>query len=163
MAAGRSVGEAAREALLPTALGMVVGAAKDMLPPAVGLGLVIGAGALWGAREVLSPHQASINRPGECLEVKDHLVAGKTNVVVFSAPWCPACRQEEPRLKEMCQADPDKVVLKVDIKDWDSPVAKQYDIHSLPHFQIYDQQGQKLHEGDRARAEFDQWCSQLGI
>lgn len=41
-------------------------------------------------------------------------------------------------------------VLKVEIGKWGTPVAKQYDIHGIPFFQVYDASGRKIAEGDAA-------------
>jgi hypothetical protein len=35
----------------------------------------------------------------------------------------------------------DTVVMFINIKEWGSPVATQYDINSIPHFKIYNSEG----------------------
>ena len=42
-------------------------------------------------------------------------------------------------------------LIKVDVAKWESPVAKQFDLHSLPSFVVYDTKLQELHRGDPAR------------
>jgi hypothetical protein len=37
----------------------------------------------------------------------------------------------------------------IDIKEWESPVAKQYGITSVPYFKIYDGDGKLITEGGR--------------
>jgi hypothetical protein len=65
-------------------------------------------------------------------------------------------------------------VVKVDINrpgvkkiDWDSPVAKQYGMGSIPRFKIYGPDGKLIAEdiGDSkpARAMVNQWCEALGF
>ncbi len=36
------------------------------------------------------------------------------------------------------------VVKRVDIRDWKSPVSKQYGIRSIPYLVLYDDQGQRV-------------------
>jgi thioredoxin-related protein len=43
----------------------------------------------------------------------------------------------------------DTVVMFVDIKEWESPVASQYNIRSVPSFKIYDSSGVLITEGSR--------------
>jgi thioredoxin-related protein len=43
------------------------------------------------------------------------------------------------------------VVLKVDIREWGSPVANQFNIRSIPHLMIYDKSGKKITEGQGAK------------
>jgi hypothetical protein len=54
----------------------------------------------------------------------------------------------------------DIIVHKVDINrpgirgiDWESPVARQYNIHSVPYFMIYDPSGKLTHQGQEAYTE----------
>ena len=42
------------------------------------------------------------------------------------------------------------VVLKVDIREWGSPVANQFNIRSVPFLMIYDKSGKKIAEGGEA-------------
>jgi hypothetical protein len=43
-------------------------------------------------------------------------------------------------------------MVKVDIKDWSSPVAKQYNLRSIPYFIIYGLDGKVAHTGQEAIA-----------
>jgi hypothetical protein len=42
------------------------------------------------------------------------------------------------------------VVLKIDIDEPDSPVARQYQIETIPFFEIYDEEGREVAKGDSA-------------
>lgn len=89
--------------------------------------------------------------PGGTVNIKDHLVPGKTNIIDFYADWCGPCKKIAPHLEELNDnKDNNVVVLKVNIKEWDSPVCKQYDINSVPSFMIYDGKGKLVSEGDEA-------------
>jgi len=58
----------------------------------------------------------------------------------------------------------DIAVVKVDINrpgvkgiDWESPVAQQYQLHSIPHFKIYGPDGKLQAEGDAAYDQVQKW------
>lgn len=45
-------------------------------------------------------------------------------------------------------------LLKVDIARWDSPVARQFNIRSIPHLMVYDRSGTKVAEGLREGIDY---------
>ena len=97
-----------------------------------------------------APLHNSINQPGVRLDLKAHLAAGKINVIHFYADWCPACRNWKPTLDAINAQFPDMRVLFVNIGEFDSPVAQQYGITSVPQFQIVSKRGQLLARGKAA-------------
>ena len=79
---------------------------------------------------------------------------GKTNIVDFYSDYCPPCKKISPLLQKLGRKRPDLAMLQVDINrkgvkgiDWSSPLARQYELSSIPHFQIYDGEGNLLKEG----------------
>jgi thiol-disulfide isomerase/thioredoxin len=78
---------------------------------------------------------------GDYVDVAHSLVPGKINVVDFYADWCGPCRMVTPYLEKLVHDDRDIVLRKVDIVNWVSPVAKQYEITSIPHVDVYDRKG----------------------
>ena len=111
---------------------------------------------------------------GERVELADYLVPGKTVIFDFTSKYCPPCRMYDEPLKALHQKRADIAVVKVDINrpgvkkiDWDSPVAKQYGMNSIPRFKIYGPDGKLIAEdiGDNkpARAMVNQWCEALGF
>jgi thioredoxin len=97
-------------------------------------------------------------KEGQEIELKDHLVAGKMNIIDFYSEFCPPCKAVAPMLEQLAAKDPDVVVGKVDINrpdtrgiDWNSPVAQQYNLRSIPHFKIYDGEGKLVAEGQEAK------------
>lgn len=101
---------------------------------------------------------------GEEVDLEDHLVAGKITIFDFYSDYCPPCHIESQRLEELVKRREDIAVVKVDINrpgrtgiDWESPVARQHSLHSIPHFIIYDADGRVMAEGREARRQAEQW------
>jgi thiol-disulfide isomerase/thioredoxin len=95
--------------------------------------------------------------PGAEFSVEAHLQRGKTTIVDFYSEHCPPCRQISPLLKKLEKMRSDLAVVKVDIDrkgagsiDWLSPLARQYDLQSVPYFRIYDQEGNLTKQGQEA-------------
>jgi thiol-disulfide isomerase/thioredoxin len=94
---------------------------------------------------------------GAEVKITDYLVSGKTTIFDFTSQYCPPCRAVAPLLEKLHQTRDDIVVVKVDINrpsvkgiDWDSPVAKQYELGSVPHFKVYGPDGKLMAEGKPA-------------
>ena len=94
---------------------------------------------------------------GQPIAVADYLVPGKTTVFDFYSEYCGPCMQIAPELEKLHARRADLAVVKVDINrpgvkgiDWQSPVALQYDLHSIPHFKIFGPDGKLKAEGDDA-------------
>ena len=90
---------------------------------------------------------------GETVNLTDYLVPGKTVVFDFTSKYCPPCRAYDEPLHQLHGKRDDVVVVKVDINrpdkkgiDWQSPVARQYDLYSIPHFKVYGPEGKLLAE-----------------
>jgi thiol-disulfide isomerase/thioredoxin len=85
---------------------------------------------------------------GSRVELEDHLVDGKYVLFDFYADWCGPCRVLEPHVKALADQHPDQLaVRKVDIINWQSEVARQYRMQSIPHLKLYDPSGQLVAEG----------------
>jgi thiol-disulfide isomerase/thioredoxin len=102
---------------------------------------------------------------GEQVNLDDYLVAGKTTIVDFSSEYCGPCRALAPRLEELANRRDDIVVVKVDINrpgqvgiDWQSPVARQFQLRSIPHVRIYGPDKQLQAEGRPALGQVIEWC-----
>ena len=102
-------------------------------------------------------HAVNAHAPGAELTITGYLKAGKTNIVDFYSDYCPPCRKISPLLQELGRKRPDLAILQVDINrkgikaiDWSSPLARQYELNSIPHFKIYDGEGNLLKEGPEA-------------
>jgi len=94
---------------------------------------------------------------GDKVDLADYIVKGKTTIVDFSSEFCGPCRQIGPKLEALAKGRDDIYVVKVDINrpgvqgiDWQSPVAKQYGLQSIPAFKVYGPDGKLQAEGDQA-------------
>ncbi len=102
------------------------------------------------AQEVVLSH-------GDPIDLAPHLVQGQINVIDFYSEFCPPCRRIAPHLRQMDAERSDITVIQVDINrpgvngiDWQSPVARQFKLQSVPYFRVYDAQGRLLAEGRQA-------------
>jgi thiol-disulfide isomerase/thioredoxin len=112
-----------------------------------------------GAHDVISH--------GERVDLEDHLAAGKITVFDFSSEYCPPCVVLGPELEKLDARRDDLAVVTVDINrpgrtgiDWQSPVARQYFLRSIPHFIIYDADGRRMAEGRQAAEKVFGWLEE---
>jgi thiol-disulfide isomerase/thioredoxin len=108
--------------------------------------------------------------PGGEFDIEPYLQKGKINIVDFYSDYCPPCRKISPLLKKLDKQRQDLVVLPVDINrkgikgiDWMSPLAQQYKLNSIPHFLIFDADGNLSKEGQEALVEIMRWLINAGI
>jgi thiol-disulfide isomerase/thioredoxin len=114
---------------------------------------------------------------GEQVNLADYLVPGKTVIFDFTSKYCPPCRFYDEPLHELHASRDDIVVVKVDINrpgvqriDWQSPVAQQFKLQSIPQFKIYgpdgklvaedvldNRDGKWIRRDTPARAQVDAW------
>lgn len=107
---------------------------------------------------------------GEEVDIASYVVKGKITIFDFYSEYCPPCRRIAPLLEKLAEKRDDIVVIKVDINrpgvrgiDWESPVARQYRLQSIPHFKIYGLDGKLQMEGDRAYEQVLRWIKEAGI
>lgn len=94
-----------------------------------------------------------INQSGERVDVKAHLVPEKINIIEFVTSWDRAAARLHLQLTEYEKSNPDVVVLRVQVKNMQSPVAKQYNLDKIPHYIIYDEKGELMCQGQAAFQE----------
>ena len=124
--------------------------------------LAIPLAAFAADNQTKGPKPAHISQ-GKEVTLADYLVPGKTTVFDFYSEYCPPCRAIAPKLVKLHQNRDDIAVVKVDINrpgvkgiDWESPVAQQYQLHSIPHFKIYGPDGKLQADGDAAYGKVSQ-------
>jgi thiol-disulfide isomerase/thioredoxin len=88
-----------------------------------------------------SGQQVKVITHGAQVDITKHLALGSVTVVDFYADWCGPCKQVSPSLEQMAKTDPQIVLRKIDIVDWQTPVVKQFNIHSIPQINVYNRAG----------------------
>ncbi len=100
-----------------------------------------------------------LNKPGQRVDVNSKLVAGKQTLVVFHSDNSPISRRMLGEFKALGERRQDLAVLIVNVNVLGSPVAKQYNITSVPSCKIYDAKGMLTMEGSPAYNQALKWCS----
>ncbi|MBX9725384.1 MAG: thioredoxin family protein [Candidatus Obscuribacterales bacterium] len=123
-----------------------------------------------GAKETGAMLHANYEHPGSAIDLKSFLSKENDTVLFIHSPHCGPCKKVEPKMKKLAKARTDlKIVdLLLDAPSskgigWDSDAAKQFDIHAVPYYLIYDPSGKKLASGDEAETKIESWMKAVGI
>lgn len=85
---------------------------------------------------------------GKAFDVQSLVVPGKVAVFDYYADWCGPCKLLSPRLERLAATYGDVALRKVDIKDWESPAARQatrdFQLPGLPYVRVYGPTGRFL-------------------
>ena len=107
-------------------------------------------GSAYSAQQAVNQSTTAAARRGEAIKVishgaqvdiSQHLVLGNVTVIDFYADWCGPCRQLSPSLEQMAGNDPEIALRKIDIVNWKTAVAQQFNVHSIPQVNVYDRNG----------------------
>lgn len=82
-----------------------------------------------------------ISYNGEEVDLSSHLVSGGITIFDFYADWCGPCKSLSSNLEPYVKNREGVYLKKINIKDWNSPVSKYYNIRSIPSVWIYDKNG----------------------
>ncbi|SDR74125.1 thioredoxin family protein [Opitutus sp. GAS368] len=90
---------------------------------------------------------------GQTVNLADYVVPGKTTIFDFTSKYCGPCQAYNEPLAQLHRQREDVAVVKVDINrpeatriDWQSPVAQEFGLHSIPHFKVYGPDGTLIAE-----------------
>jgi thiol-disulfide isomerase/thioredoxin len=110
------------------------------------------------------------NNPGMEVQIEEFVQGDQMTIFDFYSQFCPPCRKISPWLKQLDEKRDDIIVFKVDINrsgvrgiDWRSPVAQQYGLKSIPHFIIYNDEGELILEGKPAYTKVLELLQEEGI
>ena len=78
---------------------------------------------------------------GAQVDINQHLALGNVTVVDFYADWCGPCKRLSPSLEQMMRTDPEIALRKIDIVNWNTAMARQFNVHSIPQVNVYDRSG----------------------
>lgn len=112
--------------------------------------LVLGAGkGSYLPMVVVAPNLdvAFIAKDGvDVADLAPHRVPGKVTVMEFGAPWCEPCRSVDAHMVEIVAKKPDVAYRKLDIGDWDTPLAKHYleGAEALPYLVVFGKDGARV-------------------
>jgi len=115
--------------------------------------------------------EANAGRGGQTMDLKALPVKGKTTLVDVFSPYCPPCERLAPLLEQLAKKRPDLAIKKVNIQrpevsgkiDWQSPLAQQLGLRSIPHFMIFDQKGKLAVQGKEAMQQVIGWLQEAGL
>ena len=115
--------------------------------------------------------EINAGRGGQPIELKQLPTRGKITVVDFFSPYCPPCMKLAPFLEQLAQKRSDLVIKKVNIQrpevsgriDWQSPLAQQFQLHSIPHLMIFNQRGRLETQGPEAMKQVVDWLKEAGL
>jgi thioredoxin len=134
---------------------------------AVCLSAVVAFGDDAPSTKTKGPEPREVSMGGQEVQLADYLVPGKTTIFDFYSQFCPPCRAIAPMVKKLHEVRSDIAVVEIDINrpglkeiDWESPVAKEFQLDSIPHFKVYGADGKLVAEGDDARAVVMNWIQQ---
>ena len=128
------------------------------------------AGAAGEAQEASSATKPIRISQGAEVDIREYAVAGEFTVFDFMSDYCPPCQRIAPWMDRLHNEREGVTVVKVDINrpgvrgiDWQSPVAAQYRLSSIPHFKVVDADGKLVAEGDQAWQMLVAWLEQLPV
>ena len=94
---------------------------------------------------------------GGSVNLEKKIVRGKVNIIDFYSEYCPPCKKIAPFLKKLDNKRADIAVIRIDINrtgvkgiDWESPVAKQFKLKSIPYFIVISPWGKLMCQGKEA-------------
>jgi thiol-disulfide isomerase/thioredoxin len=104
---------------------------------------------------------------GEEVDLKKYLTKGKITIFDFYSDYCPPCRALRPYLETLHERRDDIAVVVVNIDrpgvrqiDWSSPVAREFQLQSIPHLMIYNKDGELDSQGEEARSKVIAWLKE---
>ena len=151
-----------------TYLRAMTGRSATLIVLAAAICLLLG---LVGQSYAGAVQEANAGKGGQPIDLNKLPVRGKITVVDFFSQYCPPCMQLAPLLEQLAQKRSDLVIKKVNIQrpevsgkiDWQSPLAKQLGLQSIPHFMIFNAKGRLEAQGQEATKQVFGWLNEGGL
>jgi thiol-disulfide isomerase/thioredoxin len=109
--------------------------------------------------------EGNSGKGGQRIEVSKFVKPGQTTIIDFYSTSCPPCMKLAPMLSAMAAKRPKTQVVKLNIDrpgaqgiDFDSPLAKQYNLSGIPHLMVFDESGTLKAQGREALNMVLEWC-----
>lgn len=88
--------------------------------------------------ETVSAKSFKVISHGEVVDLLPHVSQTGITVFDFYADWCPPCKKLDASLAEMKGVYGERLtVVKLDLVDWKSDLAKHFKIADLPYLMVY--------------------------
>lgn len=98
-----------------------------------------------GIRDFLAP-VATLSNGGKTVDLEALMVPGGIMIFDFYADWCGPCRELDPLLRELAQSQENVYLRRINMLNWETPLARQYSLKSIPSVWVYDGEGELVEE-----------------
>lgn len=113
---------------------------------------------------------ANKENPGSAVELKNVLSKDLPTLLFIHSPHCGPCKRMEPKLKALAKVKTDLKIVDMLLDSpkakgigWDSAAAKQFDVHSVPFYILFDQSGKISSKGENAELTVEKWLKDFKI
>ena len=90
------------------------------------------------------PDILTIANNGQEIHLPALLATNKVTIVDFHADWCGPCKAMAPYLESLARQDEKVQLIKVDIQSFESPVARQFSLTSIPNLRVFGPDGEQV-------------------
>lgn len=113
---------------------------------------------------------ANESNPGSAIDLNSVLSSDTNTLLFIHSPHCGPCKRVEPKLRELARLKTDLKIVDLILDGpfdhgigWGSAAAKQFDVHVVPSYIIFDKTGKQLCRGQEAKGRVLAWLSQAGL
>ena len=117
-----------------------------------------------------SYYEANKQTPGARVDLKMILANDKATLLFIHSEHFGPCKRMAPKIHKLAEAKPDIKVVELMLDGeaekaigWESAAAKQFNIHAVPAYLIYDKDGKQIASGTKAKDNVKGWLLETGI